>query len=61
MISRLLPSPLRRLFGAPAIPPTPRPASYLLLDQPGSLGPLLTALGRVQEVSLDTEADNMYH
>ena len=60
MISRLLPSPLRRLFGAPALPPTPRPASYLLLDQPGSLGPLLTALGRVEEVSLDTEADNMY-
>lgn len=40
---------------------TTRPPSYLLLDQPGSLGPLLQAIDRVKEVSLDTEADNMYH
>jgi ribonuclease D len=33
----------------------------LLLDQPGSLGALLTALEAVDEVALDTEADNMYH
>ena len=61
MISRLIPKPLRRLLGvkppAPAASPTP---PYLMLDQPGSLGPLLAALGRVDEVSLDTEADNMY-
>lgn len=40
---------------------TTRPPSYLLLDQPGSLGPLLQAIDRVKEVALDTEADNMYH
>ncbi|MEY2878540.1 MAG: hypothetical protein RLZZ15_920 [Verrucomicrobiota bacterium] len=33
---------------------------FQLLDQPGSLAPLLAALARVDEVSLDTEADNMY-
>ncbi|MEI7550729.1 MAG: HRDC domain-containing protein [Verrucomicrobiota bacterium] len=38
-----------------------RPPTYQLLDQPGSLAPLLAALDRVDEVSLDTEADNMYH
>ncbi len=58
MISRFLPSRLRRLLGVKV---TTRPPSYLLLDQPGSLGPLLAALERVNEVSLDTEADNMYH
>ena len=58
MISRFLPSRLRRLLGVKV---TTRPPSFLLLDQPGSLGPLLTALERVDEVSLDTEADNMYH
>jgi ribonuclease D len=58
MISRFLPSRLRRLLGVKV---TNRPPHYLLLDQPGSLGPLLTALERVDEVSLDTEADNMYH
>jgi ribonuclease D len=37
------------------------PPAHLLLDQPGSLGPLLAALEKVEEVALDTEADNMYH
>jgi ribonuclease D len=58
MISRFLPSRLRRLLGVKV---TTRPPVYQLLDQPGSLGPLLAALERVDEVSLDTEADNMYH
>lgn len=58
MISRFLPSPLRRFLGVNV---TTRPPSYLLLDQPGSLAPLLHALERVHEVALDTEADNMYH
>ena len=40
---------------------TTRPPVYQLLDQPGSLTPLLAALDRVHEVALDTEADNMYH
>ena len=40
---------------------TTRPPAYQLLDQPGSLGPLLDAIERVDEVALDTEADNMYH
>ena len=40
---------------------TTRPPAYQLLDQPGSLAPLLAALARVDEVFLDTEADNMYH
>ncbi len=58
MISRFLPSRLRRLLGVKV---TTRPPTYLLLDQPGSLGPLLDALAKVDEVALDTEADNMYH
>ncbi len=58
MISRFLPKPLRRLLGVKV---TSRPPAYQLLDQPGSLPPLLAALDRVEEVSLDTEADNMYH
>ena len=58
MISRLLPLPVRRLFGVKV---TTRPPAYQLLDQPGSLAPLLAALDRVDEVFLDTEADNMYH
>ena len=58
MISRFLPQRVRRLFGVKV---TTRPPSFLLLDQPGSLGPLLAALERVEEVALDTEADNMYH
>ena len=58
MISRFLPSRLRRLLGVKV---TTRPPSYQLLDQPGSLGPLLDALEKVDEVALDTEADNMFH
>lgn len=34
---------------------------YQLIDQPGQLAPLLAALDRVNEVALDTEADNLYH
>src|SRR4051812_24872713 len=58
MISRFLPSRLRRLLGVKVIT---RPPSYQLLDQPGSLGPLISAIEKVDEVALDTEADNMYH
>ncbi len=58
MISRFLPTRLRRMLGVTVVT---RPPSYQLLDQPGSLGPLLDALEKVDEVSLDTEADNMYH
>jgi ribonuclease D len=58
MISRFLPSRLRRLLGVNVIT---RPPSYQLLDQPGALTPLLHALERVDEVALDTEADNMFH
>ena len=58
MISRFLPSRLRRLLGVKV---TTRPPSYQLLDQPDSLGPLITALEGVVEVAMDTEADNMYH
>src|SRR5258708_22463185 len=58
MISRFLPSQLRRLLGVKV---TTRPPSYHLLDQPGTLDSLLTALDQVDEVALDTEADNMYH
>ena len=35
--------------------------AYVLIDQPNQLAPLLAALDRVDEVALDTEADNMYH
>lgn len=73
MISRLLSPSVRRFFGVK--PPAPtvtaashrpphhaaRPTHYKLLDRPGSLGPLLAALNRVDEVFLDTEADNMFH
>jgi len=58
MISRFLPSRLRRFLGVKV---TTRPLNFQLLDQPGSLEPLLAALQKVDEVSLDTEADNMYH
>src|SRR5207244_3492181 len=53
-----LPSRLRRFLGGKV---TTRQLTYQLLDQPGSLEPLLTGLARVEEVALDTEADNMYH
>jgi len=58
MISRFLPAGVRRLLGAKVKPPTPD--SYELLDQPGQLTPLLEALDGVDEVCLDTEADNMH-
>src|ERR1043165_7735311 len=58
MISRFIPPQLRRLLGVKV---SSRPVTYQLLDQPGSLDPLLRALGKVDEVALDTEADNMYH
>jgi ribonuclease D len=58
MISRFLPLPVRRLLGVKV---SSRPPVYTLIDQPGQLAPLLAALDRVEEVSLDTEADNMYH
>lgn len=58
MISRFLPKQLRRLLGVKV---TTRPLTYQLLDRPGSLDPLLHAIGKVGEVALDTEADNMYH
>jgi ribonuclease D len=58
MISRFLPVPVRRLLGLKV---TSRPPEYSLIDQPGQLAPLLAALDRVDEVSLDTEADNMFH
>src|ERR1044071_615719 len=58
MISRFLPSRLRRFLGVKV---TTRPPTYHLLDRPGSLGPVLRAINKVDEVALDTEADNMYH
>lgn len=58
MISRFLPLPVRRLLG---IKVSSRAPVYTLIDQPGQLAPLLAALDRVDEVSLDTEADNMFH
>jgi len=58
MIASYLPAALRRLF---KITVPSRPPAYILIDQPGQLGPLLDALSRVSELALDTEADNMYH
>ena len=58
MISRFIPLRLRRLLGAKTISPTP---VYQLIDQPGQLAPLFAALERVDEIALDTEADNMFH
>ena len=37
------------------------PPAYTLIEQPDRLAPLLEALDRVDEVALDTEADNMFH
>jgi ribonuclease D len=58
MISRFLPLRLRRLLGVKTVARMP---AYQLIDQPGQLAPLLAAFDRVDEVSLDTEADNMFH
>lgn len=41
-----------------SMPDTPE---YLLIDQPDQLALVLEALDRVEEVFLDTEADNLYH
>jgi len=58
MISRFLPHPVRRFFGVKVSARTP---DYTLIDHPSQMQPLLDALDRVEEVSIDTEADNMYH
>ena len=56
MIKRFLPPTARRLLGVKL---KPEPPTYELYDQPGQLKPLLDAIDRVEEVALDTEADNM--
>ncbi len=38
-----------------------RPPRFLLIDTPAGLAPLYAALDRVDEVAMDTEADNMFH
>jgi len=58
MISRYLLHPVRRLLGVSS---SVRPAGYQLIDRPEQLGPFFAALDRTSEVSLDTEADNMFH
>ena len=57
MISRFL-HPVRRLLGVKT--QHPRISGYTLIDQPGSLAPLLAAIDQTEEVVMDTEADNMY-
>jgi len=37
------------------------PPAYRLINQPAQLAPLFAALDQVTEVSLDTEADNLFH
>jgi len=50
---------------APARPATAtsgeRPPHFVLIDTPAGLAPLYAALDRVDEVAMDTEADNMFH
>ncbi len=58
MISRFLPHPVRRLLGVKLSTRTP---DYVLIDQPSQLDPLLEALDGVEEIAIDTEADNMFH
>lgn len=58
MISHYLPVPVRRLF---KIKVSTTPPNYLLIEHQEQLEPLLKALDKVKEVSLDTEADNMFH
>lgn len=38
-----------------------RPPHFQLIDTPAGLAPLYAALDRVDEVAMDTEADNMFH
>ncbi len=38
-----------------------RPPRFMLIDTPAGLAPLYAALDRVDEVAMDTEADNMFH
>jgi ribonuclease D len=56
MIKRFLPRAAQRLLGVTV---KPEPPAYQLIDRPGQLQPLLDALDQVDEVALDTEADNM--
>jgi ribonuclease D len=58
MISRFLSTRLRRLL---KVKVSTQPPAYLLIDHQSQLAPLLAALDRVDEVCLDTEADNMFH
>ncbi len=58
MISRFLPTPVRRLLG---VKTAGRPPSYELIQTSAELAPLFAAMDRAREVALDTEADNMYH
>jgi ribonuclease D len=73
MISRLFSSGLRQFLGGKAaVPVRPeasptaragtnaRPAGHRLIAETSQLAPLLAALDRVDEVFLDTEADNMF-
>ncbi|CAM3022107.1 ribonuclease D [Rariglobus hedericola] len=55
-----LPSAAASRFLVVTLNEQPIPA-YTLIDQPAQLAPLLAALDRVDEVALDTEADNMFH
>ena len=57
MISRFLPLRLRRLLGVKTVARLP---AYQLIDRQDQLAPLLAALDRVDEVALDTEADNLF-
>lgn len=38
-----------------------RPPHFMLIDTPAGLAPLYAALDRVDEIAMDTEADNMFH
>src|SRR5690349_20520426 len=61
MISRFLPASLHRLLGRKTPSgPSGRP-TFDLVEKPEQMAPLLEALDEVEEVALDTEADNMYH
>ncbi len=62
--------PAPRLRMAPAAPAPlrtaaassgPKPPRFTLIDTPAGLAPLFAALDRVDELAMDTEADNMFH